>query len=85
MQEVSEHQVPERVIITIHGHPEYKADCARTTQAVEVLRGESLWILILSQVDQLWNQCDCLYVHSEGDKHLLGYEVFSFASWMEDK
>lgn len=77
MNEVCEHQIPEWVIITDHGHPEEESHSSRAAQTVQVLRGKAFWVTILIQMNQLRNQRDCLDEHGEGDEHLEGQEVLA--------
>jgi hypothetical protein len=48
VKEVGKHEVPERIVVGDHSHPEKEANCSRTTQAVQILGGKTLRISVLS-------------------------------------
>ncbi len=84
VQEVRQHQVPERIVVADHSHPEEEADSTRATQTVQVLWGKALGITILSQVNELGYQCDCLHKHGEAHEHLESQEILALRTRMEN-
>ena len=58
VQQISQNQIPKRVIIANHREPKEKPHCPRTPQAVQVRTSQPLWIFILPQVNQLRHQAE---------------------------
>lgn len=83
VQEICKHEVPEGVVRADHSVPEEEAYQARTSKGIQILRSEAFGISVLPQMNQLRNQSYCFKEHGEGDKHLEGNEIFTFASWVE--
>ena len=84
MNEITQYEVPKRVVVSDHGYPKEDPHTSSRSQAVQVIRGKTFRVSVLTEMHQLRDDRDSFQEDCKRDKHLKSEEELTPATRMEE-